>query len=536
MKLSGAQALIQSLEKHDVEVIFGYPGAAVVEIYDELLKSPIRHVLVRHESSAANAASGYARTTGKVGVCMATSGPGATNLITGITNAYMDSTPIVAITGQVTTDKIGTDAFQEVDITGATAPFTKHNYLVKKASDIPRIMAEAFYIASTGRPGPVLVDIPRDISQTVCSMEFPETVQMISYKPNIKGHHGQIKRVVEALNDSKNPMIIAGGGMLLSGAWEELLELTKKSGVAVATTMMGTGSFPSNSSQYVGMLGASGKKDAESALHQADFVMILGARLADRGIGAITSRNRPIMAQIDVDPAEIGKNMIIDIPVVGDIKHSLKEILKRDIVKRKLWFKKSENKPLSDEGLIEPAYLFQKLAEVVDDGDVIIASDVGQNQLFLATKYPFTRPRSHLASGGLGTMGFGMPAAMGAAIGNPDKTVMAVVGDGGFMMSLGELATLVQHDVPVKIILMNNGELGLVRELQDIGMGGRHSGICLDGNPDFMILCKAFGIQAKRIKEKAEAKEAFTWLLNTEGAALLEVMLPPNLMTSGKGE
>ncbi len=485
MKLSGAQAIVKALELEGVEVIFGYPGAAICPFYDALQESNIRHILTRHEQGAAHAASGYARATGKTGVCVATSGPGATNLITGIADAYMDSTPLVAITGQVSSDLIGRDVFQEADITGATDPFCKHNYLVKNTKDLPRILKEAFYIASTGRPGPVLIDVPIDVQIGSVNFEYPKSVDIKGYKPNYKGHSLQIKKIAEAILRAKKPVICAGGGVINPNASKELVELAEKCGIPVVTTMMGIGSIPYDHELNLGMLGSYGVYTANYAVHNADLLIITGARVADRAINNPDQIARKAeIVHIDIDPAEIGKNIQVSIPVVGDIKGVLKELV--DIVQRGdvdewgriIKEKKEEHPPKFPEmksgtGYVNPKYVLKVLTGLLREDD-IVTTEVGQNQIWSSNYLGIRKPRTFITSGGLGTMGYGFPAAVGAKVGCPGSRVICISGDGSFQMTMQELGTIKQSRLGVKVLMFNNTRLGMVRELQKLKYGCRY--------------------------------------------------------------
>jgi acetolactate synthase-1/2/3 large subunit len=531
MRITGAEALVKCLEEEKVEVIFGYPGGAVLEVYDALFHNKnIRHVLTRSEQAAAHAASGYARVSGKVGVCIATSGPGATNLVTGIATAYMDSIPIVAITGQVPLSQIGGDMFQEVDIIGATAPFTKHNYLVKNASDIPRIVKEAFHIASTGRPGPVLIDLPKDVARDKIDFVYPREVFLKGYKPTLQGHPLQIIKAAEAINSAKRPVILAGGGVISSKAYEELRILAETADIPVTVSLMGISSFPGEHPLFLGMAGSHGMPWANEALKKADLIIALGCRFNDRltgGAGGFDENAKII--HVDVDPAEIGKNVKVDIPIVGDIKNVLCELLKRiEKRSRKDWKEYLEG--LKGKELVEgcsdisPLDIIGELYEQTK-GDLIITTDVGAHQMWTARYYKFKYPGSFITSGGLGTMGYGLPAAIGAKIANPKKQVIHITGDGSFQMNFAELATLRENELSVKIMLFNNGGLGLVKELQDIHCGGRYSQVHFGFLPDFVKLSESYGIKALKVERKNELKKAISAMLKEEGSFLLECIL-----------
>jgi len=537
MKINGAQAIVKSLELEKVDTIFGYPGAAISPFYDALLEGNIKHILTRHEQGAAHAANAYARVTGKVGVCVATSGPGATNLITGIANAYMDSIPIIAITGQVDSSMIGTDAFQEADITGATTPFCKNNYLVKKAEDLPRIIKEAFHIASTGRPGPIVIDVPVDVQNSIIDFKYPETVDIRGYKPTIKGHPMQIKRAVAALEEARAPVICAGGGVITSKASAELVALAEKCDVPVATTLMGIGSIPSNHRLYTGMVGTHGSRLANYVVHHADLVVIVGARVGDRAMGAASSiSKRAKIIHIDIDPAEIGKNIEASIPVVGDARLVLSEMIEEA---RELnhgeWFKEIEKqkelygteKPKGNcESYVNPKYLLSILSEYLPD-DAVVTTEVGQNQIWAANNYCVRKPGTFITSGGLGTMGYGLPAGIGAKLGMPKVPVVVVSGDGSFQMSMQELGTIKQYGIGVKIILFNNYRLGMVRELQMKRHSGRYSQCFLDENPDFVAIAAAYGIRGERISSDRDVRAALERLCADDEPYLLECIVDP---------
>lgn len=537
MKITGAEAIIKALEMEHTDVVFGYPGAAISPFYDALLGSSIRHILTRHEQGAAHAANGYSRVTGRTGVCVATSGPGATNLITGIANAYMDSIPIIAITGQVATGMIGTDAFQEADITGATAPFSKHNYLVKKAEDLPRIIREAFHIASTGRPGPVVIDVPVDIQTSSFDFKYPDTIDIKGYKPTYKGHPMQVRRAAAALEEAERPVICAGGGVIAANASEELLELAERRNIPVATTLMGIGSIPSDHPLHLGMIGTHGSQTANYALNHADLVLFLGARVGDRAVGAAGMlANKAKIIHIDIDPAEIGKNIDTTIPLVGDVRLILQDILA--IVKAcgsRKWACTLEEQrqkhgkspvPSVDSSFISPKYLLSILPEYLPENAVIV-TEVGQNQIWAANNYTFRRPKTFISSGGLGTMGYGLPAAIGAKLGRPELPVVVVSGDGSFQMSMQELGTMKQYGIDLKIILFNNCRLGMVRELQLTRHGGRYSQVCLDSNPDFTTLVSAYGFKGEKINRDAQIRPALGRLAASEGPYLIECSVDP---------
>ncbi|MEW6189376.1 MAG: biosynthetic-type acetolactate synthase large subunit [Actinomycetota bacterium] len=524
MKLTGAQAIVKSLEKEGVKVIFGIPGGATLPIYDALRESKIKHILMRHEQVAAHASDGYARATGKVGVCMATSGPGATNLVTGIANAYMDSIPIVAITGQVPTPVIGTDAFQEADTTGITLPIVKHSYLVKDANELPRVIKEAFYIASTGRPGPVLIDVPRDVSQAVINYKYPESVDLSGYKPTYRGHAKQIKQAAKAIVEAERPIIYAGGGVITSGASEELKKLAELTQIHVTTTLMGKGAFPETHPLSLGMLGMHGTRYANYAMCETDLIIAVGARFDDRVTGKLsTFAPKARVIHIDIDPAEIGKNVTTHIPIVGDarlILHDLIAAFKKILAEGKMvdrtpWneqvdeWKKKYPLTYRKEGGLKPEFIVEQIYDLTKDKETIITTGVGQNQMWAAQYYKITKPRTFLSSGGLGTMGFGMPAAIGAQFGRPDAIVIDIDGDGSLQMVSQDIATAVVNKLPINIVIMNNGYLGMVRQWQQLFYGHRYYAVDLmPGIPDFVKLAEAYGAKGMRITKPEEVRPA----------------------------
>ncbi|HHV82576.1 MULTISPECIES: biosynthetic-type acetolactate synthase large subunit [Tepidanaerobacter] len=533
MKMTGAEALVKSLEIEEVEYIFGYPGGAILPVYDALKDSSIRHILTRCEQGAAHAASGYARVSRKVGVCMATSGPGATNLVTGIATAYMDSIPIVAITGQVATSVIGKDVFQEVDITGATAPFTKHNYLVKNPNDIPKIVKEAFYIASTGRPGPVLIDLPKDVAEAKINFKYPEKVVLRGYKPNVVGHPKQIQKAAELINKARCPVICAGGGINMAGAEDILFELATKANIPVVTTLMGIGSFPSDHPLYMGMLGMHGLASANKIVTDSDLLIAAGARFADRSVGKIDGfAPKAKIIHIDIDPAEIGKNVKPDIPIVGDVKQVLGEIAKNVQPKApSTWNKyaanlkkEAEYKGLEDKDKLDPIEIIRTLSDKTK-GKAIITTEVGMHQMWTAQHYEFIKPRTFISSGGLGTMGYGLPAAMGVQIANRDALVINICGDGSIQMNLNEMATIVENDLPVKMILFNNSGLGLVRQLQEFYCDKRYNQVFFKFVPDFTKITEGYNIKSMRIEKQDEVSDAIDTMLSHDGPFLLECII-----------
>ncbi|MDF2566580.1 MAG: acetolactate synthase, large subunit [Oscillospiraceae bacterium] len=529
-----AQAMTKCLELEGVKDIFGYPGAAICPFYDALISSTIRHILVRHEQNAAHAASGYARATGKPAVCVATSGPGATNLITGIATAYSDSIPMVVITGQVSTELLGRDVFQEADITGSAEPFVKHSYLVKNPREIPRIFKEAFYIAGSGRPGPVLIDIPVDVQKAEIDFEYPKTVDIRGYKPSIKGHPLQIKRVAEAIKLAKKPIICAGGGVFATDAKSVLVEFAEKYDIPVVTTMMGIGCIPSKHPLHFGMLGTHGKKVANLAINESDLLILIGARVGDRAVttpGVLEKRTKII--HIDVDPAEIGKNMDAQIPLVGDAKVILGQIIKSldETDKHTEWIfrlneLKSQEKIVDGTDGINPKRFLQLLSSKADE-NCIVVGDVGQNQIWTANHFEIKKGR-FVTTGGMGTMGYSVGAAIGAKTAKPKKQVFAICGDGSFQMQMMELGTICQHDIPVKIIIMKNNRLGMVRELQKNLYHNNLTAVFLDGSPNFVTIASAYGIKSKSINRLDQEEEAINEMLQCDGPYLLECVINPD--------
>ena len=527
--IRAAEAMVRCLGSEGVKVVFGYPGAAICPFYDELYRSDIHHVLVRHEANAGHEASGYARITGKPAVCVATSGPGATNLLTAIATAYADSIPLICITGQVSTDQIGCDVFQEVDITGAAQPFVKHSYLVKDASQLPRIFKEAFYLAGTGRKGPVLIDVPVDVQNTMIDFEYPETVTMRTYKPTVKGNPMQIKKICEAVENAKRPLICAGGGIFLAGAEKELIKFAEKAKVPAVSTMMGLSLFPTEHPLYLGMLGMHGLKAANRAVSECDTMILIGARVGDRAVKSPTflAENKQII-HIDIDPAEIGKNIPVDIPLVGDCRTILEELTEKiGEVDHSQWLSElSEIKndvPENDEteGFINPKVFLRKLSDRMPV-DTVCVADVGQNQIWCCNNYAFKEGGRFMTSGGMGTMGYSVPCGIGAKMAAPEREVVVVCGDGSFQMQMMELATVMQEKIAVKIIVMRNNYLGMVRELQTKGYGDRLIAVDLDGSPDFVALARAYGIESDRVSTMAEAEEKLEKLASSDKPYLLE--------------
>ncbi|ACL77725.1 biosynthetic-type acetolactate synthase large subunit [Ruminiclostridium cellulolyticum] len=537
MKITGAQALVKALELENINTIFGYPGAAICPFYDALLDSDINHVLTRNEQGAAHAASGYSRVTDKVGVCVATSGPGATNLITGIATAYSDSIPMVAITGQVSLDLIGRDVFQEVDITGATEPFCKHNYLVKDVRDLPRIVKEAFHIASTGRPGPVLIDVPVDIQTDILDFRYPNVVDIRGYKPNYKGHPQQIKKIAEAVSNSQRPVICAGGGVISSKASEIMTRLVEKYEIPVVTTLMGIGSISVDHPLNLGMLGSHGVYAANYAVHNADLLIIIGARVGDRALGTTGKiAEKAKIIHIDIDPAEIGKNVSTTIPVVGDAGLVLGDLYNSiqacntsqwlDSLRQAVSKNKNKNTGLAQDSYVNPKKLIAELSKRLDE-DAIMVTEVGQNQIWAANNFIARKPGSFITSGGLGTMGYGLPAGIGAKIGRPESTVVVIGGDGSFQMSMPEMGTIKQNRLGVKILILNNNRLGMVREIQKNRYRKRYSQVFLDDNPDFVKIAEAYGFKSERITCDSQIGEALERFLADDSAYLLECSIDP---------
>ena len=522
-ELTGAQILIRCLQAEGVEVVFGYPGGAVLFIYDELFKQDkVKHVLVRHEQGAAHAADGYSRSSHKVGVCLVTSGPGLTNAVTGIATAYMDSIPMVIISGQVPTHAIGEDAFQECDTVGITRPCVKHNFLVRDVKDLAVTMKKAFHIATTGRPGPVLVDIPKDVTTNSCEFQYPETISMRSYNPLKKGHAGQIKKAVQLLLEAERPMVYAGGGVVLSNASVQLKDLIKRTGFPITNTLMGLGAYPATDDEFLGMLGMHGTYEANMAMQHCDLLLAIGARFDDRVIGnpAHFAQNPRKIIHIDIDPSSISKRVKVDVPIVGNIPDVLEEILKlfgneKEKIKSdsfKPWWKQINEWRGKDclkydrkSKIIKPQFVLEKLYEVTG-GDAFITSDVGQHQMWAAQFYKFDKPRRWINSGGLGTMGFGLPAAMGVQMANPGATVACVTGESSIQMCLQELSTCKQYRLPIKIVNLNNKYMGMVRQWQEFFHGNRYSESYMDALPDFVKLAEGYGHSGLLIDKPADVE------------------------------
>ena len=543
MKLTGAQIFFECLKAEGVEVVFGLPGGAVIDIYDEMPKHNIRHILVRHEQGATHMADGYARATGKVGVCLVTSGPGATNTVTGIATAYCDSIPIVVFTGQVPTPLIGNDAFQEADIVGITRPCTKHNYLVKDVRDLARVIREAFFLARSGRPGPVLVDLPKDVIASKVEFKYPKNITMKGYKPTTEAHMGQIKRAYAAIAKSKRPVIYAGGGVILSNAAKELKELGERLKCPVTTTLMGLGGFPAPHELWLGMLGMHGTFRANMAVASADMLISIGARFDDRVTGKLDEfAPSAKIIHIDIDPTSISKNVRVDIPIVGDCKDALKKLLQlvkenplEDLKKqRQPWLdqirKWKETYPLAYEqkdDVLKPQYVIEMLYKLCKDKNPIISTEVGQNQMWAAQYYHYSEPRTLLTSGGLGTMGYGMPAAIGAQAGFPERLVIDIAGDGSIQMCIQELTTAVENNLPVKVAILNNQYLGMVRQWQQLFYERQYCATCLKMAPDFVKLAEAYGAVGLRATKPNEVEKVILEAIATPRPVLMDFVVNP---------
>lgn len=557
MEKTGAEIIVECLEREGVELIFGIPGGVSLPFFDKLYDSKIRLILTRHEQGACHMADGYARSTGKVGVCTATSGPGATNLVTGLATANMDSIPIVAITGQVRTDVIGSDAFQEADATGVTRPVTKHNYLVKDVRDLAQVMREAFYIASSGRPGPVHIDVPVDVQRAKTEFVYPEKISIRSYSPTIKGHPGQIKKAADLINKSARPLLYIGGGVISSGCSEELQKLAEKTDIPVASTLMANGAMPFDHPLYFGPLGMHGKYATNMAMQKCDLVIACGARFDDRVTGNLATFSlHSKKIHFDIDPATIGKSVKVDIPVVGDLKNVLKELLgKVSKASHKEWIKQirdwNEQHPLSygkkngdSDHFIKPQHFIQELHRLTK-GEAMITTGVGQHQMWTMQWYPCRYPRHFLTSGGLGTMGYGFPAALGAKLGHPNKEVICIDGDGSFQMTMSEMATAVQEKIKVIVVIMNNYYLGMVRQWQELFYQERFSATCLDMKglkrnkdnepdptttkfvPDFVKFAEVYGVKGIRITKNEEIVPAIKQALEAQGPVIINCVICP---------
>jgi acetolactate synthase I/II/III large subunit len=535
---TGSEILLRSLVQEGVEIIFGYPGGAVLPIYNALYDGHVSHLLARHEQGAIHAADGYARATGKPGVVMATSGPGATNLVTGIATAMMDSIPLVCVTGNVPLNLLGTDAFQEADITGITMPITKHNYLVRSIEEIPQVVKEAFMIATTGRPGPVLIDIPKDISAATNTFSYPDEVIIRGLKESTKPSNSQIGQLYQVIEKAERPVILAGGGVVSANAQAELIAFAEKANIPVTTTLMGIGGFPGRHPLWLGMPGMHGTYAANHALLECDLLIGIGARFDDRvTMGRIDKfATQAKIVHIDIDPAEIDKNVDTYIPIIGDVKEVLTMSIDQlpvsnsanwteqcDVWKKSYPLRYQDN----DEAVLKPQWVIEHLDKTTD-GKAIVTTDVGQHQMWVAQYYKFSEPRSLLSSGGLGTMGFGFPAAIGAQVSAPDRTVIAVTGDGGFQMTSQELAVIALENIPVKVVIINNRCLGMVRQWQEVFYKERYSQVDLSGSPDFVKLAEAYGVKAWRAENKTEAIAAWQEALAHPGPAVVDFWVNPN--------
>ena len=539
-QLTGAEIFIECLKKEKVDTIFAYPGGVVLKIFDVLFEQKdVRYILPRHEQGAIHAADGYARSTGKVGVALVTSGPGATNTVTGLATAYMDSIPIVVFTGQVPTALIGNDAFQEADIVGITRPCTKYNYLVKDVKDLAQIIKEAFYIAASGRPGPVLIDLPRDVVTSKTDFHYPEKVKIRSYNPTVTGNKWQIKQAADAIAAAKKPVCYIGGGVILSGAAEQIREFAEITRIPVTHTLMGIGGFPDTNPLSLGMLGMHGTYYANMAIHNSDLIVAIGARFDDRVTGKVEGfAPEAKIIHIDVDPTSIRKNVRVDIPVVGDVKHVMTDLNKelRNVKEpwdaiRKSWLKQidawREERPLTyeyDDEVIKPQFVIEKLYEVTK-GDAIIVTDVGQHQMWAAQFYKYDKPRMWLSSGGLGTMGYGFPAAIGAKVAHPDKQVFSISGDGSIQMNIQELATAVENNIPVKVVILNNRFLGMVRQWQELFYQERYSSVDLGGTPDFVKVAEAYGAAGLRATRPEEVVPVLKEAMKIKRAVFMDFVV-----------
>ncbi|MBF0356234.1 MAG: acetolactate synthase 3 large subunit [Alphaproteobacteria bacterium] len=540
--LNGAEILLKALADQGVEVVFGYPGGAVLPIYDEIFKqNRLRHILVRHEQAAVHAAEGYARATGKVGAVLVTSGPGSTNAVTGLLDAMLDSTPMVCMTGQVPTSLIGNDAFQEADTTGITRPCSKHNYLVKDVNDLARVIHEAFYVAKSGRPGPVVVDLPKDVVTAKGRYIGPDKVRHKTYKPKVKGDIAAIEAAVDLMAQAKKPILYLGGGVINSGLEAVALatKLVKMTGFPFTQTLMGLGAVPASSPQYLGMVGMHGTFEANLAMHDCDVMVCIGARFDDRVTGKTSTFSpKSKKIHIDIDPSSINKNVVVDIPVVGDVGHVLEDMIRVWKAKQlhvdekalKSWWREIDGWRAKDclrytksKKVIKPQYAIERLYELTRDKDPIIATEVGQHQMWAAQFSKFDQPRHWLSSGGLGTMGFGLPAAMGAQVAFPEKLVIDIAGESSIQMNIQEMATLAQERLPVKIFIMNNQYLGMVRQWQELLHGGRYAESHMDVHPDFVKLAEAYGAKGRRVDKPADLDAAIMEMIETPGAFILDV-------------
>ncbi len=534
LKITVAEALVRCLELEGVEVIFGYPGGAILPVYDVLYRTKkIKHILTRHEQGAAHAACGYARATGKVGVCMATSGPGATNLVTGIANAYMDSIPLVCFTGQVPTSQVGTDAFQEVDITGITMPIVKHNYLVKDPKQLPKIVKRAFHIASTGRPGPVLVDLPKDVQETMIDFCCPDSLGLPGYKPTYKGHPSQVANAVKLMMQSKRPVIYAGGGIVNSNASEELMKLAETISAPVVNTLMGLGCIPGEHPLFLGMLGLHGARYANLAVCNCDLLIAVGARFDDRVTGKLEAFAPDAkVIHIDIDPAEIGKNVHSHLPIVGDTKTVLKAMLEKLtpldnsawLEQVRQWKEEHRLKYHDDGTVLKPQYIIEEIYRYTK-GRAIVSTDVGQHQMWAAQYFKYSSPRNFITSGGLGCMGFGLPGAIGAQIGRPDEQVVLITGDGSFQMTMTELGTAVDQKLPLKIFVLNNHCLGMVRQLQEFYHERRYMAIDFNFDLDFAELAKLYGFRGYTVTDKQQLQAVLPQIFDEPGGVIVNCLI-----------
>ncbi|TDO92263.1 acetolactate synthase large subunit [Halanaerobium saccharolyticum] len=533
-KLNGGEIIIESLKKENVDVVFGYPGGAVINLYDALYNSNMKHYLGRHEQGVIHAADGYARSSGKVGVCIATSGPGGTNLVTGLANAQMDSIPLVAFTGQVSSSLIGKDAFQEADITGISLPVTKHNFLVTDIKDLARTIKEAFYIARTGRPGPVLIDLAKDVTQAVAEFDYPERVNLPGYKPTFEGHKLQINKAAKAINDAKKPLLYVGGGAVISGAQAEIRQMVEKAKIPITTTLMALGIYPEDQDLALEMLGMHGTQYANKATLETDLLIAVGARFDDRVTGKLEEfASQADIIQIDIDPAEIGKNLDVEVPIVGDVKRVLKELLPYIEEKENgAWQQRikelKEKYPLKyeddDSETIKPQYIMEEIDKYTK-GDATIVTEVGQHQMWAAQFHKYKKPRQFITSGGLGTMGYGLPAAIGAQIGQPEEKVVLIAGDGSIQMNIQELGTAQAYNIPIKIIIFNNKYLGMVRQWQEFFFDKRYSSTKIPA-PDFVKMGDAYGIWSKSVDKKSELDAALKEAMEHDGPAILDLHIP----------
>ena len=547
MRMSGSEIVLRALADQGVDVIFGYPGGAVLPLYDALFQqNRIRHVLVRHEQGATHMAEGYARSTGKAGVVLVTSGPGATNAVTGLTDAMMDSIPVVCLTGQVPTHLIGNDAFQEADTVGITRPCTKHNYLVKDVNDLARVIHEAFYVANSGRPGPVVVDIPKDVSIAEGEYLPPETIQHKSYHPQLKGDPTAIETAVEMLLDAKRPVFYSGGGVVNSGpaASKLLTEFVRLSGYPITSTLMGLGCFPASDDQWLGMLGMHGTYEANLAMAGCDVMVAIGSRFDDRITGRLDEFSKGSKKiHIDIDPSSINKNVRVDVPIIGDCAHVLEDMIKvwKASAKRPdsqvvedwwsqidKWRSRNSLRYEQGDGLIKPQYALERLRELIKERDVYVTTDVGQHQMWAAQFLPFEKPNRWMTSGGLGTMGYGMPAAIGVQVAHPDSSVICVTGEASLMMCIQELSTAVQHRTPVKIFLLNNRYMGMVRQWQELLHGGRYAESYMDSLPDFVKLAESFGVTGLTASKPGELDGVIEEMMSIDGPVLADIQVDPD--------